>query len=123
LSDPRAPSDFIGFSTGYVVPPNKAIVGDYAFAHESGIHAHGVLNNPLTYEPFPPSLVGNKRRLTIGKYSGKALLKHKIVEITGKEPSVEKLHIIAQKVKEIYENGRKASLKDEEFRKLLKVDS
>jgi len=112
-------ADFIGRATGYVVPPNKAIVGDYAFAHESGIHTHGVLSNPLTYEPYPPKLVGSKRRLTIGKHSGKAIFKHKIKEITGKKPSNETLTVIAQKVKEIYENGRKASLKDEEFKRIL----
>ncbi|OYT45912.1 isopropylmalate synthase, partial [Candidatus Bathyarchaeota archaeon] len=80
-------ADFVGKATGYVIPPNKAIVGDYSFAHESGIHTHGVLSNPLTYEPYPPELVGNKRRLTIGKHSGKAIIKHKIIEITGVEPS------------------------------------
>ena len=78
-----------------------------------------MLSNPLTYEPYPPKLVGSKRRLTIGKQSGKAIINHKIKEITGKTPSDKKLVIIAQKVKEIYENGRKASLKDEEFRKIL----
>jgi len=112
-------ADFIGRATGYVVPPNKAIVGDYAFAHESGIHTHGVLSDPLTYEPYPPELVGNIRRLTIGKHSGKAIVKYKIREITGKKPSDETLTFVVQKVKEIYENGRKASLKEEEFRKIL----
>lgn len=112
-------ADFIGRATGYVVPPNKAIVGDYAFAHESGIHTHGVLNNPLTYEPYPPQLIGSKRRLTIGKHSGKSIFKHKIKEITGKKPSDEALVTVRQKVKEIYENGRKASLKEEEFRRIL----
>ncbi len=113
-------ADFIGHKTGYVVPPNKAIVGDYAFAHESGIHTHGVLSNPLTYEPYPPKLVGAKRRLTIGKHSGKAIFKHKIKEIAGKKPCNETLAIISQKVKEIYENGRKASLRDEEFKRILR---
>jgi isopropylmalate/homocitrate/citramalate synthase len=41
-------ADFIGKATGFVVPPNKAIVGDYGFAHESGIHTHGVLNDRQT---------------------------------------------------------------------------
>jgi len=113
-------ADFIGRATGYVVPPNKAIVGDYAFAHESGIHTHGVLSDPLTYEPYPPELVGNARRLTIGKQSGKALVKHKIREITGKALSDEILMAVVQKVKEIYENGRKASLKEEEFKRILR---
>jgi len=112
-------ADFIGKATGYVVPPNKAIVGDYGFAHESGIHTHGVLRNPWTYEPYPPELVGNKRRLTIGKQSGKGIIKHKITEIAGKTPTDQDLTTVIRKVKEIYANGRRASLKDEEFKKLL----
>jgi isopropylmalate/homocitrate/citramalate synthase len=116
-------ADYIGSSTGYRVPPNKAIVGDYAFAHESGIHAHGVLSNPETYEPFPPEIVGNKRRLTIGKLSGKAAIKHKIMELTGKEPTTDKLDIISLKIKELYETGRKASLKEEEFRKIFESNT
>jgi len=113
-------AEFIGQATGYVVPPNKAIVGDYAFAHESGIHTHGVLNDPSTYEPYPPELVGNTRRLTIGKQSGKTIMKYKIKEITGKTPSNEILKVVIQKVKEIYENGRKSSLKEEEIKRILR---
>jgi len=112
-------ADLIGRATGYMVPPNKAIVGDYAFAHESGIHAHGVLNDPSTYEPYPPELVGNKRRLTIGKQSGKAIVEYKIKEITGKTPKKEEVMSVVRKVKEIYAKGRKASLRDEEFRRIL----
>ena len=113
-------AEFIGKATGYVVPPNKAIVGSYAFAHESGIHTHGVLNDPLTYEPYPPEFVGNTRRLTIGKQSGKAIVKYKIREVTGKTPSDETLKVVVEKVKEIYESGRKASLKEEEFKRILR---
>ena len=112
-------ADFIGKATGYVVPPNKAIVGDYGFAHESGIHTHGVLSNPWTYEPYPPELVGNTRRLTIGKQSGKGIIKHKIIEITGKIPTEQNLMTVVAKVKAIYANGRRASLKEDEFKKLL----
>ena len=113
-------ADFVGKATGYVIPPNKAIVGDYSFAHESGIHTHGVLSNPLTYEPYPPELVGNKRRLTIGKHSGKAIIRHKIIEITGVEPSRDQLSKVVQRVKAVYEGGRRASLKDEEFKEILR---
>jgi len=113
-------ADFIGRTTGYVVPPNKAIVGDYAFAHESGIHTHGVLSDPLTYEPYPPEYVGNTRRLTIGKQSGKAIIKYKIRETSGKTPSNEIIMAVVQKVREIYERGRKASLKEEEFKRILR---
>jgi len=112
-------ADFIGRATGYLIPPNKAIVGDYAFAHESGIHTHGVLSNPLTYEPYPPELVGNRRRLTIGKHSGRAIIRHKIQEMTGKTPSEDQVMAVISRVKEIYENGRKASLKEDEFKRIL----
>jgi homocitrate synthase NifV len=56
------------------VPPWKAVVGENTFAHESGIHAHGVLNNPVTYEPFNPAEVGWERRLVMGKHSGRHLV-------------------------------------------------
>lgn len=56
------------------VPPWKAIVGENAFAHESGIHAHGILQNPATYEPFDPEDVGWERRLVVGKHSGRHLV-------------------------------------------------
>ncbi|MEM2272689.1 MAG: 2-isopropylmalate synthase [Candidatus Bathyarchaeia archaeon] len=113
-------AELISRATGYVVPPNKAIVGAYAFAHESGIHTHGVLNDPRTYEPYPPELVGNMRRLTIGKQSGKAIIKHKIIEVTGKEPDNETLMRVVEEVKRLYEQGRKASLREEEFKKILR---
>jgi isopropylmalate/homocitrate/citramalate synthase len=112
-------ADFIGKATGYIVPPNKAIVGDYGFAHESGIHTHGVLSDPWTYEPYPPELVGNTRRLTIGKQSGKGIIKHKIAEIIGKAPSDKALVVAVERVKEVYANGRRASLKEEEFKRIL----
>lgn len=113
-------ADLFSRASGYTLPPNKAIVGDYAFAHESGIHTHGVLNDPLTYEPYPPELVGNRRRLTIGKHSGKAIVGHKIRELTGREPNEEQLASVMRMIKAIYESGRKASLKEEEFRRIVK---
>ncbi len=111
----------IGKATGYVVPPNKAIVGDYGFAHESGIHTHGVLSDPWTYEPYPPELVGNERLLTIGKQSGKGIIKHKINELAGHEPDDQTVTVVVDKIKEIYANGRRASLKEEEFRTILRI--
>jgi isopropylmalate/homocitrate/citramalate synthase len=112
-------ADFISKATGFVVPPNKAIVGDYGFAHESGIHTHGVLNDPWTYEPYPPELVGNKRRLTIGKQSGKSIIKHKMTELAENTPDDQTVAIVVEKVKDIFANGRRASLKEEEFKKIL----
>ncbi len=63
-------SRFVSNLVGISVQANKAIVGDNAFGHESGIHTHGILSNPLTYEPISPELVGRKRWLQIGKHAG-----------------------------------------------------
>ncbi|MEN9230270.1 MAG: homocitrate synthase [Thermostichus sp. DG02_5_bins_236] len=70
----RELSQQVARATGTPLPPWKAIVGDNAFAHESGIHAAGVLQDPRTYEPFPPEVVGSQRRLVLGKHSGRHLL-------------------------------------------------
>lgn len=67
-------SRLVAAASGCNIPPWKAIVGDNAFTHESGIHAHGILQNPKTYEPFAPEEVGWERRLVIGKHSGRHLL-------------------------------------------------
>lgn len=70
----RELSEYVAKASGCNVPPWKAIVGDNAFAHESGIHAHGILQNPSTYEPFDPKEVGRERTLVVGKHSGRHLL-------------------------------------------------
>jgi 2-isopropylmalate synthase len=62
--------------------PNKAIVGDNAFAHESGIHQHGMLANPLCYEIMTPALVGvAHNHLVLGKHSGRAALRNRIEQL------------------------------------------
>ena len=63
-------SRFVSNTMGIVVQPNKAIIGENAFGHESGIHTHGIINNPLTYEPISPDLVGRKRWMQAGKHAG-----------------------------------------------------
>ena len=65
--------------TGHNVQPNKAIVGDNAFAHEAGIHQHGVLNNPMTYEIMTPKSVGlESNKIVLGKHSGRFALDRKL---------------------------------------------
>ncbi len=65
--------------TGHDVQPNKAIVGDNAFAHEAGIHQHGVLNNPMTYEIMTPKSVGLEgNKIVLGKHSGRFALNRKL---------------------------------------------
>lgn len=65
-------SKMVSTITGFVIPPNKAIVGANAFAHESGIHQHGVLQHRGTYEIMTPEDVGaGGTKIVIGKHSGK----------------------------------------------------
>jgi 2-isopropylmalate synthase len=71
-------SEILGFS----VQPNKAIVGRNAFAHEAGIHQHGVLSNPLCYEIMTPESVGAPaERIVLGKHSGRHALAKRYAEL------------------------------------------
>jgi 2-isopropylmalate synthase len=73
-------SEFVSRITGIKMPPNKAIVGDNAFAHEAGIHVHGVLQKAETYEPITPEMVGHTRRIVLGKHTGANAIKAKLEE-------------------------------------------
>jgi len=75
-------SQVLGHIITFRPSPNKAVVGDNAFAHESGIHQHGMLANPLCYEIMTPSLVGvAKTHLVLGKHSGRAALRHRLEQL------------------------------------------
>ncbi len=68
--------------TGVSVPPNKAVVGANAFAHEAGIHQDGILKNPLTYEIMSPESVGvPARRLVLGKHSGRNAFRARLSDL------------------------------------------
>nr|WP_294998424.1 2-isopropylmalate synthase [uncultured Methanobrevibacter sp.] len=73
-------STLVGRLTGVKMPVNKPIVGANAFAHESGIHVHGILNNSSTYEPISPEMVGHTRKIVLGKHTGANALKSKLKE-------------------------------------------
>jgi 2-isopropylmalate synthase len=66
-----ATSSLVSERTGYVVQPNKAIVGANAFAHEAGIHQDGMLKDERTYQIIDPSAVGVRMTLPLGKHSGR----------------------------------------------------
>ncbi len=75
-------SKLVSNYTGIVVPPNKAIVGANAFAHEAGIHQDGMLKHTLTYEIMRPETVGVTRtKLVLGKHSGRHALKTRLIEL------------------------------------------
>ncbi len=82
LANIYATSQVLGQIITFKPSPNKAIVGDNAFAHESGIHQHGMLANPLCYEIMTPALVGvAKTHLVLGKHSGRAALRHRLEQL------------------------------------------
>jgi 2-isopropylmalate synthase len=75
-------SRLVSTVTGIAVPPNKAVVGANAFAHESGIHQDGMLKHQATYEIMRPETVGAAQtRLVLGKHSGRAALAARLGEI------------------------------------------
>ncbi len=91
--------------TGFPMAYNKPIVGRNAFAHESGIHVHGVMSNTATYEPFLPELVGVDRRIVIGKHSGVHSVQGRLDDLGIKFPE-EHLPELMAAVKEMAVGGK-----------------
>lgn len=94
--------------TGIPVQPNKAITGENAFVHESGIHTHAILSQPLTYEPIPPKLVGHTRRWVAGKHSGSKGIKAALNDI-GLYPNNEQLKEIFLRVKSLGDKDKRVT--------------
>ena len=90
---------------GVTIQPNKAIVGENAFAHESGIHTRGVTVAPLTFEPIKPELVGRKRKLVAGKHAGTQGIRAELEE-AGIHPSDEQLKNVVERVKALGDKGK-----------------
>ncbi|MDY6966165.1 MAG: homoaconitate hydratase [Halobacteriota archaeon] len=84
---------------GVPIHVNKPIVGANAFKHESGIHAHGVLAHPLTYESIPHEWLGRKSEFRYGKFSGTAVVLKEALEPLGLVPSHDQLLEIVSRVK------------------------
>ena len=82
LDEIKRTSDLISRLTGMVVPANKAVVGNNAYAHESGIHQDGVLKEKTTYEIISPELVGfSINNMVLGKHSGRHAFKNRLAEL------------------------------------------
>jgi D-citramalate synthase len=94
--------------TDFPLQPNKAIVGENAFVHESGMHTHGILSNPATYEPFNPDLIGRTRRIAAGKHSGSTGIRASLMEM-GFDPNDEQLKEIFLRVKSIGDKGKRVA--------------
>jgi len=93
-------SQMVSRFTGITIQRNKAIVGKNAFAHEAGIHQHGVLSNPLCYEIMNPDDIGKKTELVVGKHSGKHAIEKGLIEL-GYKFDKDSLLAIVQAVKSL----------------------
>ncbi|NLJ98059.1 MAG: 2-isopropylmalate synthase [Tissierellia bacterium] len=122
-------SNLLTSITGIGVQPNKAIVGANAFAHESGIHQHGVLSNRETYEIMTPESIGlNENKMILGKHSGRHAFKDRVQSL-GFELNEEEIEnaftefkLLADQKKQIFDNDieaiitKKISDKDNRYR-------
>jgi 2-isopropylmalate synthase len=106
-------SDTISFGPA----PNKAVVGCNAFAHEAGIHQHGVLANPLCYEIMTPSSVGvPSSSIVLGKHSGRRALQHRLREL-GHDVHGAELDLVYHRFTELAD--RKKFIYDQDLEALL----
>ncbi|MEM2944454.1 MAG: homoaconitate hydratase [Methanomassiliicoccales archaeon] len=99
--------------------PHHPLVGENAFAHESGIHVAAILSCPMTYECIPPETVGNMRRLLMGKHTGMNYIRKRLEEL-GISTDEKHVHAILQHVKRLGE--MKGRVSDEEFLEIVKKE-
>lgn len=105
----RLLSSFIGIP----VPPNKAIVGGNAFAHESGIHQDGVLKNRMTYEIMSAETVGlDGNMLVLGKHSGRHAFRQKLVSMGYEAESDDEFQKLFERFKELCDRKKKIDDRD-----------
>jgi len=100
------------------IPVNKPIVGGNIFRHESGIHVDAVIEEPLTYEPFLPEMIGQRRQLVLGKHSGCRAVKAKLDQC-GVEVTKDELCKIVEEVKRNREEG--TYINDDVFNHIVKT--
>ena len=116
-------SRLVSTITGFVVQPNKAIVGANAFAHEAGIHQDGILKHAGTYEIMTPESVGlNRSKLVMGKHSGRHAFREKIKELgyqigdNAVEDAFRRFKDLADKKKDVYDVDIVALIDDQVLR-------
>jgi len=88
------------------LPLHKAISGDNAFTHSSGIHSHGQLTHSMTYEPISPLLVGRRREFHLGKFTGRHFIEY-LLKMGGVRATPEQIREITDRVKMTHEELKK----------------
>jgi len=98
--------------SGVSMQKHKPIVGDNAFAHESGIHVDGILKDPKTYESFDPESVGQKRSIHLGKHSGRKGVENFLYErFTDRTPDMKDIDVVLNGLKKTHEIEDKMTLR------------
>jgi len=92
------------------LPLHKAISGDNAFTHSSGIHSHGQLTHSMTYEPISPLLVGRRREFHLGKFVGRHFVEY-MLKMGGVRATSEQAREITQRIKTTHEDLKKSQSK------------
>ena len=101
------------------MPPHKPLTGENVNAHSSGIHQHGVLVNPTTYEFYPPRLMGQKRKIYIDELGGRHGIMYVAKEL-GLEISEETARKVLERVKTAFSReGRRSSYTPEEIKEII----
>ena len=116
-------SRLVSSITGIVVQPNKAIVGSNAFAHESGVHQHGLLMDKRTYAIMTPESVGlTHHRLVLGKHSGRHAFRRRLEELghhlkpDDLDRAFERFKRLADQKKEVFDEDIEAIVAEEIYR-------
>jgi len=104
-------SRLVSALTGYIVPPNKAVVGANAFAHEAGIHQDGVLKDASTYQIIDPAELGLTMTLPLGKHSGRHAFARACTD-AGLELDREQVDSAFARFKRLADGGDRVSLSD-----------
>jgi D-citramalate synthase len=100
--------ELVSTATGVPPAPNKAVVGDNAFTHESGIHTDGTLKDEAMYEPYPPETVGRTRRLVLGKHAGRAGVEAALAD-HGVDVDDEELDEVVSRIKALGDRGKRVT--------------
>ena len=95
-------------NTGIPLAPNKAVIGQNTFTHESGIHTDGTLKDGAMYEPYPPETVGRERRLVLGKHAGRAGVEAALTE-HGVDVAADELAAVVERVKALGDRGKRVT--------------
>jgi methanogen homocitrate synthase len=110
--------DLVHKYSGVSVSPNQPLIGENMFAHESGMHIAAILNQPVTYESIPPELVGQTRKLLMGKHTGGTFIRKRL-EDKNIMATPQEIETILQEIKVLGEFKGKVS--EDEFWEIVEI--